>query len=48
MASTGLSEMPKESLKKFVFSMKNEECADDEKFEIVIPEVSQKNIYLQC
>lgn len=34
-----LSGEPKESLKKFVFSMKNDARIDEEKLEIVIPEV---------
>lgn len=39
MASQVPSDEPKDSLKTFVFSTKNDDFVDDEKLEIVIPEV---------
>lgn len=35
---------PKECMKKFLFRTDNDEYEDDERLEIVIPEVSQSNI----
>lgn len=40
MSSHCLNDEPKESLKKFVFSTKSGGFPDDEKVEIVIPEVN--------
>lgn len=39
MASQCSSDEPKDSLKRFVFSSKDGDFVDDEKLEIVIPEV---------
>lgn len=40
MSAHCLNDEPKESLKRFVFSTNNEDYEDDDKLEIVIPEVS--------
>lgn len=44
MTAHSLDDEPKETLKHFLFSTNNEDFEDEDKLEIIIPEVSNKNV----